>query len=59
MECEYLDGPRYIEGINFDADIIAAQPRVVIRQITDPVNDGSLGKPSYAEGSLNKDNTLF
>jgi hypothetical protein len=52
---EYLIGPRYVDGINLDADIIAAQPVIQRRQITDPVNDGSLGKPAYAPGSKNKD----
>lgn len=55
MEPEYLTGPRYIDGVNIDADIISAQPVVIRREITDPVNDGSLGKPAYAAGALNKD----
>jgi hypothetical protein len=58
-EPEYLTGPRYIDGVNIDADIIAAQPVVHKRQITDPVNDGSLGKPAYVSGSKNKDGSEF
>lgn len=58
-EPEYLTGPRFIDGINIDADIIAAQPVIIRRQISDPVNDGSLGQPSYAPGSTNKDGSSF
>ena len=52
---QYLKGPRYIDGVNIDADIVAAHPKVIVRQIDDPVNDGSLGKPAYAPGSQNLD----
>lgn len=58
-EIEYLDGPRYIDGINIDADIIAAHPDITIRQVSDPVNDGSLGVPTYVPGSTNKDGSPF
>lgn len=58
-EPEYLTGPRIVDGINLDADIIAAQPVVLRRQVRDPVNDGSLGEPAYAPGSLNKDGSPF
>lgn len=58
-EIEYLDGPRYINGINIDIDIAAGHPEITLRQINDPVNDGSLGKPAYASGSTNKDGSLF
>lgn len=54
---EYLKGPRYIDGVNIDADIIAGEPEITRRQINDPVNDGSLGRPAYAPGSQNKDGT--
>jgi len=59
QEVEYLDGPRYIDGINMDADIIAGHPVIKTRQVTDPVNDGSLGTPTYAPGSTNKDGSPF
>ena len=58
-EIEYLDGPRYIDGINIDADIVAAHPVITRREIADPVNDGSLGTPTYAPGSTNKDGSPF
>lgn len=59
MEPEYITGPRYINGVNIDADIIASEPVVTRRQINDPVNDGSLGRPSYVAGSRNKDGSDF
>jgi len=55
----YSDGPRHIDGINIDADIIAGHPDIQIRDALDPVNDGSLGKPAYAPGSTNKDGSPF
>ena len=54
-DIQYLKGPRYINGVNIDADILADEPVVTVRQIDDPVNDGSLGNPTYAPGSMNKD----
>lgn len=54
-DIQYLKGPRYIDGVNIDADIVAAHPKVIVRQIDDPVNDGSLGEPAYAPGSKNLD----
>jgi|TARA_Y100000022_G_scaffold106385_1_gene91848 hypothetical protein len=54
-DIQYLKGPRYIDGVNIDADIVAAHPKVIVRQIDDPVNDGSLGQPAYAPGSRNLD----
>ena len=54
-DIQYLKGPRYIDGVNIDADIVAAHPKVIVRQIDDPVNDGSLGQPAYAPGSKNLD----
>lgn len=55
----YMDGPRYIDGVNIDADIIAGHPKVFNRQITDPVNDGSLGEPAYVSTSTNLDGSKF
>ena len=55
----YTKGPRYIDGVNIDADIVASHPKIKTRQITDPVNDGSLGRPTYAPGSRNKDGSQF
>lgn len=55
----YIKGARYINGVNIDADIMAAEPVIIRRQITDPVNDGSLGEPQYARDSTNKDGSPF
>jgi hypothetical protein len=55
----HLTGPRYLDGINLDADILAVHPVISKRQISDPVNDGSLGKAAYAQGSTNKDGSSF
>jgi len=59
QDIEYLEGPRYIDGINIDADIVAGHPVVTIKQVSDPVNDGSLGTPAYAPTSTNKDGSPF
>ncbi len=56
-EVQYLKGPRYINGVNIDADIIAAPTKTTVRQIDDPVNDGSLGEPAYVPGSRNLDDS--
>lgn len=53
----YVDGPRYINGVNIDAGIISAHPKISRRQVDDPVNDGSLGNPAYAPGSRNLDDS--
>jgi len=58
-EVEYLTGPRYIDGVNIDADISAGHPDITRRQITDPLIDGSLGVTTYAKGSTNKDGSPF
>ena len=58
-EIVYTTGPRYIDGVNIDADIIAGHPAVVEKQVYESVNDGSLGTPQYALGSTNKDGSPF
>lgn len=58
-EIEYLNYPRFIDGVNLDIDITAGHPTVTVRQINEPVNDGSLGVPTYAPGSTNKDGSSF
>lgn len=58
-DIQYLNGPRILDGINLDADILSSHPVIQRREIADPVNDGSLGKPAYAPGSQNKDGTPF
>lgn len=55
----YTKGPRFIDGVNIDATVNASHPVVQRRGIADPVNDGSLGTPSYVPGSTNKDGTSF
>ena len=59
IDIEYKKGPRYVDGVNIDASVEASHPTIYKRQVTDPVNDGSLGKPSYVDGSTNKDGTSF
>lgn len=58
-DIQYIDGPRILDGINLDADILAAKPSVRVRNVADPVNNGSLGKPAYVAGAQNKDGTPF
>ena len=54
MEVTYSVGPRYIDGINIDADVDASMPRVVADQeISDPVT-GLTGE-GYEPGQKNKD----
>lgn len=56
IEFEYVKGPRILEdGTNLDADVIAYEPRIQRRSITDPVSDGSLGAPGYEPGQKNLD----
>lgn len=56
QEVEYLIGPRILDdGTNLDADIVAAHPTVIRRDIADPVSDGSLGELGYKPGQFNKD----
>lgn len=39
MEVTYSTGPRYIDGINIDADVAAGFPKVDERDISEPVTD--------------------
>ena len=56
MEVTYTTGPRYIDGINIDADANAAIPsKEQERQIADPVTD--LEGAGYQPGQLNRDGT--
>lgn len=56
IEFEYVKGPRILEdGTNLDADVIAHEPKIQRRSITDPVSDGSLGGPGYQPGQKNLD----
>ena len=54
MEITYSVGPRYIDGVNIDADVDASIPKVVVEQeISDPVT-GITGK-GYEPGQKNRD----
>lgn len=53
MEITYSKGPRYIDGVNIDADVDAAIAKVDERDISDPVTDyKGMG---YAPGQKNLD----
>jgi len=58
-DIQYLKGPRIVDGVNLDADILASHPTIQRREISDSINDGSLGKPAYAPNSQNKDGSPF
>lgn len=56
MEITYSTGPRYIDGINIDADVNASIPtKQQERDIADPVT--GLQGVGYEPGQLNKDGT--
>lgn len=58
-DVQYLTGHRILDGIDLDADILSAHPLVTRREVSDPVNDGSLGKPAYVPEAKNKDGSPF
>lgn len=39
MEITYTNGPRFIDGVNIDADVNAGLAKVDERSIIDPVTD--------------------
>ncbi len=54
MEINYSTGPRYIDGVNIDADISASIPKKEAElKINDPVT-GLCGE-GYQPGQKNKD----
>lgn len=55
MEITYSSGPRYIDGVNIDADVSADHPKVTVVQVSDPVT-GLVG-PGYEPGQKNRDGT--
>lgn len=58
MEVTYTTGPRYIDGVNIDADVNASIPtKVEERAIDEPVT-GLKGK-GYEPGQQNKDGSLL
>ena len=54
MEVTYSNGPRYIDGVNIDADANASIPKIVSkREISDPVT--GLEGSGYEPGQKNLD----
>jgi hypothetical protein len=54
MEVTYSTGPRYIDGINIDADVAANHAKIVAeQQISDPVT--GIDGPGYQPGQKNLD----
>lgn len=50
---EYTKGPRYIDGVNIDADVAAGFAKTTEQEISDPVT-GLKGK-GYEPGQKNND----
>ena len=56
MEITYTTGPRYIDGINIDADVDASLPSKQVEvSIEEPVT--GLAGEGYEPGQQNKDGT--
>lgn len=56
MEITYTTGPRYIDGINIDADVNASHPSKEVKtSVSEPVT-GLTGR-GYEPGQQNKDGT--
>ena len=55
MDVTYTTGPRYIDGVNIDADVLASIPIEAEVEITDPVTDFK-GR-GYEPGQKNLDGT--
>ena len=53
MEITYSIGPRYIDGVNIDADVDASIPKTTELEISDPVT-GLTGE-GYEPNQTNKD----
>ena len=54
MEVTYSTGPRYIDGINIDADVNAGLPKTIAEQeISAPVTD--IDGTGYQPGQKNRD----
>ena len=54
MEITYSVGPRYIDGVNIDADVDASIPVTIAEQeISDPVT--GIDGVGYEPGQKNKD----
>ena len=56
MEVTYTTGPRYIDGVNIDADVNASIPSKEVKtSVQDPVTN--LTGKGYEPGQQNKDGT--
>lgn len=55
LRVEYSKGPRFIDGVNIDADADASFPVVSEVGISDPVTD--LNGRGYEPGQKNRDGT--
>ena len=54
MEITYSVGPRYIDGVNIDADVDGGLPKTVVEQeISDPVT--GIAGTGYQPGQKNLD----
>jgi hypothetical protein len=58
MEINYTTGPRYIDGINIDADVDASLPSRQVEVLIDEPVTGLKGK-GYEPGQQNKDGSLL
>ena len=56
MEISYTTGPRYIDGVNIDADVDASIPTKKVETSIDAPVTGLTGK-GYKSGQQNKDGT--
>ena len=54
MDITYSSGPRYIDGVNIDADVDASFPSKVQERTVDEPVTGLFGK-GYEPGQENKD----
>lgn len=54
MEITYSVGPRFIDGVNIDADVNASEPVVIVEQEIDAPVTGIAGE-GYEPGQKNKD----
>ena len=54
MDITYSNGPRYIDGVNIDADVDASFPSKVQERTVDEPVTGLSGK-GYEPGQENKD----
>ena len=55
MDVSYTTGPRYVNGVNIDADVVASMPVETEIGIADPVTD--LKGRGYEPGQKNLDGT--